>query len=264
MYDKFKALQLDKKDGVLTVTMDNPPLNAAGPEIHDDLIDIFKHVAIDDEVKVVVITGAGKAFSAGGDLNQIAENMYDANKYIANMMSPYAHMIAYNLLNLDKVTVAKINGDAMGLGASLALLCDISIATEKARIADPHVAIGLSAGDGGSYLWPLNIGFARAKWHLLTGEPMTAELAEQAGLISKMVPADEFHEFADGVIEKLANGPTFALNQTKRSINMLMKRQLEGVIEAHWGMEVFTLFSKDHRTAIEAYLNKTKPVFEGR
>ncbi|MCY4276232.1 MAG: enoyl-CoA hydratase-related protein [Gammaproteobacteria bacterium] len=264
MYEKYQHLKLARRGKVLTMTLDNPPLNAIGQGIHDELMTIFPDIAQDHEVNVVVITGRGRAFSAGGDLQLVADNMDDANAYLAKAISPYTYLIAYGMINLDKVIIAKINGDTFGVGATVALLSDLSIAVPHAKIADPHVVMGISAGDGGSYLWPLNIGFAKAKWHLLTGEALTGEEAEQMGLISKVVPADELDAFVDALAEKLANGPSMALNATKRSVNMLLKRQIEGLVEAHWGMEVFTLFSEDHRSAVRGFMDGEKPEFKGR
>jgi len=264
MYEKYQHLKLVRQGKVLTITLDNPPLNAVDQGMHDELMSIFADIASDAEVNVVVITGQGRAFSAGGDMQLVADNMDDVNAYLKNAISPYTYLIAYGMINLDKVIIAKINGDTMGVGASIALLSDLSVAAPHAKIADPHIVMGISAGDGGSYLWPLNIGFAKAKWHLLTGEALTAEEAEQMGLISKVVPAEELDAFVDELAEKLAKGPSMALNATKRSVNMLLKRQIEGLVEAHWGMEVFTLFSQDHRSAVRAFTGGEKAKFKGR
>jgi enoyl-CoA hydratase len=261
MYENYKALKFDRRGKVLTVTMDVPPLNAADPPLHNELSYVFYDIARDTEAAVVVLTGAGRAFSAGGDIKEMAAHFTDGD-WQASMFTR-GPFIVHGLLNLDKVVIARINGHAMGLGATIALLCDLTIAADAAKIADPHVLIGISAGDGGSFIWPQHVGFARAKWHLLTGDPILAPDAVAMGLINQSVPLEKLDEVVYTLAERLAHGPTLALNATKRSINMSLRKQAEGVIEAHLGMEMWTVFSRDHRTAVKAFLNKEQPVFAG-
>jgi enoyl-CoA hydratase len=262
VYEKYKALKFERRGKVLTVTMNNPPLNAANSELHDDLSYVFYDVARDPEASVVVLTGAGNAFSAGGDIRAMEANLGNAEYHTASFSR--APFVVHGLLGLDKVVIGRINGHAVGLGATLALLCDLTIAAETAKIADPHVLMGISAGDGGSFIWPQHIGFARAKWFLLTGEAITASEAVEIGLINKAVAADRLDEAVYELAERLARGPTLALNATKRSVNMLLRKHAEGVIEAQLGMEMWTIFSRDHKAAVRAFLDKTPPVFEGR
>jgi enoyl-CoA hydratase len=151
----------------------------------------------------------------------------------------------------------------MGFGATVALLCDLTIAADSAKLGDPHVLVGISAGDGGAFIWPQHVGFAQAKWFLLTGEHIEAPRAVEMGLINKSVPLDQLDDAVYTLADKLANGPTQALNATKRSINMLLRKQVEGVIEAHLGLEMLTVFTKDHKTAVAAFLNKETPKFQG-
>lgn len=261
MYEDYKTLKFERRGKVLVVTMNNPPLNAASPELHEELSYVFYDIARDPECSVVVLTGEGRAFSAGGDIQQMQEHLMDAEFHSSFFRR--APFIIHGLLNLDKVVIARINGHAMGFGASVALLCDLTIAVDTAKIADPHVLVGISAGDGGSFIWPQHIGFARAKWFLLTGEALLASQAVEIGLINKAVAADQLDETVDALADRLANGPTQALNATKRGINMLLRKQAEGVVEAHLGMEMLTVFSKDHKAAVQAFLAKEQPVFEG-
>jgi enoyl-CoA hydratase len=262
MYEGYQALRFERRGKVLTVSMDNPPLNSASPQLHDELSYVFYDIARDAECSVVVLTGAGRAFSAGGDLPLMNEHFNDAEFHTSFFRrGPF---VVHGLLGLDKVVIARINGHAMGFGASLALLCDLTIAVDTAKIGDPHVLVGISAGDGGSFIWPQHVGFARAKWYLLTGEPLLAPEAAQIGLINKAVPAGELDEAVYSLADRLASGPTLALNATKRGINMLLRRQAEGVIEAHLGMEMWTVFSQDHKAAVQAFLQKQTPTFQGR
>ena len=262
MYEKYKFLRFDRRGSVLTVTMDNPPLNAAVPDLHDELTYVFDDIARDDLCNVAVLTGAGKAFSAGGDFDGMLQAQQDAalREY---MMSRAPHMI-HSMLGLDKPLIARVNGHAMGLGATLALMCDVVIATENAKFADPHINVGLSTGDGGAIIWPNLIGYARARHHLLTGDPLTATQAVEIGLIYKAVAAEALDEEVYGYAERLANGPTMAIRATKRSINMALCAQAAAQADAHIGLELRTLSSQDHREAILAMIEKRTPAFTGK
>lgn len=262
LYKDYQALKFQRRGKVLIVTMDNPPLNAASAELHEELSYVFYDIARDAECSVVVLTGAGRAFSAGGDIELMNRNLDNAEWHTSFFTR--APFVIHGLLNLDKLVIARINGPAMGFGASLALLTDLTIAVDTAKIADPHVLMGISAGDGGSFIWPQHIGFARAKWYLLTGEAIPAPEAVEIGLINKAVPADQLDAVVDELADRLANGASVALSTTKRSINMLLRKQAEGVIEAHLGMEMWSVFTNDHKTAVRAFLAKQTPVFEGR
>lgn len=262
VYEGYKALKFARRGKVLTVKMDSPPMNAASFDLHDELSYVFYDIARDPECSVVVLTGEGRAFSAGGDIKLMSEKLDDIDFHSAFIRrGPF---VVHGLLDLDKVVIARINGHAMGFGATVALLCDLSIAAETAKIGDPHVLVGLSAGDGGAFIWPKHIGFARAKWFLLTGEHILAPEAASIGLINRAVPLDKLDETVYELADRLANGPTQALNTTKRSINMLLRRQVEGVIESHLGLEMLTIFTRDHKAAVRAFLAKEQPVFEGK
>lgn len=261
MYEAYKALKFERRGKVLIVTMDNPPMNAASIDLHTELSHVFTDIGRDPECSVVVLTGAGRAFSAGGDLHLMQANTKNIEFHAQFFRR--GNYIIHSLLALDKVVIARINGHAMGFGASLALLCDLTIAAEGARIADPHVMAGISAGDGGSLIWPQLVGYARAKWFLLTGEAITAKEAVEIGLINKCVPAEQLDDTVYALADKLANGPTQALNATKRSINMLLRRQAEATVEAHLGLELLTVFTHDHGEAVRSFIERDTPKFKG-
>jgi enoyl-CoA hydratase len=262
VYEDYKALKFARRGKVLIVTMDHPPMNAASFDLHTELSYVFYDIAKDPDCSVVVLTGEGRAFSAGGDIKVMNENIDDPHHHASFFRrGPF---IVHGLLGLDKVVIARINGHAMGLGATVALLCDLTIAADHAKIADPHVNVGISAGDGGAFIWPQHIGFARAKWFLLTGEHLAAPEAASIGLINKSVPADQLDATVDELADRLANGPSQALNATKSSINMLLRKQVEGVIEAHLGLEMLTVFTQDHKAAARAFLARETPVFQGK
>ncbi|GGH62595.1 enoyl-CoA hydratase/isomerase family protein [Frigidibacter albus] len=267
MYKDFTALNavLDGR-GVLTLTMDNPPMNAMTRAMHAELARIFEEVNHDPEVKVIVITGAGdKAFSAGGDIKAMAERRATMNHNSWMLGITEARRIIYGMLRLERPLIARVNGHAMGLGATLAVYADITIMLENAKIADTHVKVGLTAGDGGALLWPLLMGFAKARRYLLTGDTMTGAQAAEYGLISTAVPdIAALDAEVDAIVNGMASGATQAINGTKRAINLVLRKLVEGVIEEHLGGETVTFLSEDHLEAAEAFRDKRTPEFKGR
>ncbi len=262
-YDRYKHLRFSSGGGVLTITLDAPPTNAVTAGMHEDLKTIFTTVNQDPETKVVVITGAGdKAFSAGGDVNEMVR-LLDQPMAAVHAMREAGDML-YGLLRLEKPIIARINGHAIGLGATLALFCDLTYAVETAKLGDPHVSVGYTAGDGGALIWPQLIGYQRAREYLLTGDPIIAKDAADIGLITRAVPADKLDETAYGMANRLASGASFAINSTKQAINMVLRSQFEAVIEAHNGLELMSHFSADHAEAAHAFLEKRKPNFTGK
>ena len=177
---KYRYLRFDRQDAVLTVTMDNPPMNAAGYDLHNELSEVFYDLA-DDPATIIVLTGNGRAFSAGGDLHEMLGNCSDPARQ-AVMVERGPHIV-HGLLDLKKPVIARVNGHAMGLGATLALLCDVAIMVDTAKIADPHVGVGISAGDGGALLWPLLIGFARTLAPLLNSPAFASAIDRVCGVV---------------------------------------------------------------------------------
>jgi enoyl-CoA hydratase len=259
MYDSYQLLKTERRGRVLIVTIDRPPLNASNMVMHRELSTIFFDIARDDETNVVVLTGAGKAFCAGGDLNEMKKRMEDQRLWAEVMRE--ARDIVMGIVTLDKPIIARVNGPAIGLGATIALLCDIIIAADTAKFADTHVRIGLIAGDGGSIAWPLSIGLPKAKQYLLTGDSLTATEAERIGLISDVVPADQLDARVYDLADRLAAGSQQAIRGTKRAVNMWMNN-VSAIIDAHLGLETLTYQGRDHRAGVEAFLEKRKPQFE--
>lgn len=261
-YEDFSALKIRRDGHVLTVEMDNPPLNAMTEEIHAELARIFPRIHADRETRVVVLTGAGeKAFSAGGDLNKIADNIDNQTRWMR--MTAEGRDILLGMVECDTPIVARINGHAIGLGASLALAADMAIMKDSAKFGDSHVAVGLVAGDGGALLWPLMVGLNRAKQFLLSGEPMTGTEAAAMGLVNIAVPADALDATVADWAERIARHSPVAVKGTKRALNSLVRQNIQVLAELHLGLETLSHLSADHREAVLALRDKRTPDFKG-
>lgn len=261
MYEDYAFIRTAREGGILTVTMDNPPMNAASLGLHQELARIFGDINRDEDARVVIFTGAGKVFSAGGNLREMQEKRHDAQWHMRFMAD--AGRIVTSLIDLEKPIIARVNGHAMGLGATLALLCDFIIASTEARIADPHVKVGLVAGDGGALVWPMAIGMPRAKEALLLGEPLTAARAEAIGLINYAVEPALLDEKVGEIAQKLAAGPRKAIAYTKKAMNMVLRERATAMIEAHLKLEIETIFDPDHHEAVDAFNERRAPRFAG-
>src|SRR5262245_37014776 len=205
----FTFIRTELADGILWATLDRPERrNALSPQMHAELTPLFRSIADDRDVKVVVLTGAGeKAFCVGADFGGMQENL-DAgyeDGFPELMLGSTALVRAQ--LDVPQPMVAAINGDAIGLGATLALFCDIPLMAAEARLADPHINAGLVAGDGGAILWPLLMGLNRGKEFLLTGDLMDSEEALRLGLVNHVHPRAELLDAAQRMAERLASGP---------------------------------------------------------
>ena len=257
----FETITLARKDRLLTVTLNRPDaLNGFDEQMHKDLVAVLAFVADDAHSDVLVLTGAGRAFSAGGDFSYMAENARHPERFDTDVQR--AKRIVYAILDLEKPLICKLNGHAVGLGATIALLCDIIFAADTAKIGDPHVNVGLVAGDGGAFIWPQRIGYARAKQYLMTGELVPAPKAEQIGLINQCVPAADLDATVDAFCQRLLNGSTNAIRWTKVAINLELKRIAHAVMDAGIAYEAVTVRSADHREAVEALRDKRPPVFK--
>jgi enoyl-CoA hydratase len=227
--------------------------------MHTELSTIFADIATDSEVRVLVLTGAGQAFCAGGDIAWLR----DLTPGALNPMLKEARKIVVDLLELEIPVIAAVNGPATGLGATLALFCDVVFAASEARVGDPHVRVGLVAGDGGAVIWPWLVGPARAKELLMTGDLLDAAAAERIGLINHVVPAGDLMETVGKLAVRLANGAPAAIRGTKASINALLRDSVNLVLDASLAREHGTFLTNDHREAVTAFLEKRTPAFTG-
>jgi len=258
----YETLELKQDGSLLTVTLNRPELrNATNNLMERELCRAFRDAGHDAQTRVVVLTGAGQVFSAGGDFDYIRDNLahppkgWDAGQW--------GKQVIFTMLDCIKPVIAKINGHCIGFGATLALFCDVTFAAEHAKIGDPHVGVGLVAGDGGSVIWPQLIGFNRAKEFLFTGEPMLATEAARIGLINHTVPAGDLDKTVAAYAAKLAAMPPRALQWTKASVNIALKQLAHSIMDASIAYELLSITTDDHREAMAAISDKRKPTFTG-
>ena len=259
-YSSYEHLLAEKRDGSAFLTMNRPEvLNATNAKLHNELSRIWLDLGQDPEVRVALITGAGNAFSAGGDFDMIEGSLGNA-KIIAGTMEE-ARDIVHNMINLDKPVVSAINGVAVGAGLAVALLADISIAAEDARITDGHIRLGVAAGDHAAVVWPLLCSMAKAKYYLLTGDFLDGKEAERIGLVSMAVPAEELIPKAMEVAERLASGPQPAIRWTKRALNQWLRQAAITSFDYSLSMEMMGFFGADVKEGLQALRERRAPQF---
>ena len=257
---RLENILLERRDRLLVVTLNRPEtLNAFDFALHNEMAEALAFAKDDPDSDVVLLTGAGRAFSAGGDLDHLANSA--ANPGAFDHEVRIARTIVLTLLDIAKPVVCAMNGHAVGLGATIVLLCDVIFASEKAKIGDPHVGVGLVAGDGGAIVWAQRIGLARAKEYLLTGELLTAAKAAEIGLINHCLPAAELDAAVEAFCKKLLAGAQTAIRYTKLLTNLELKRIAGLVLDQGLAWESETVRSADHREAIAALRDKRAPIF---
>jgi enoyl-CoA hydratase len=248
---RYQALMLGRRQRLLTITLNRPELlNAFGAVMHAEIIEALRFAAGDPASDVIVLTGAGRAFSAGGDLARMEQCIADPVEFERDAAD--AKRIVFTLLDIEKPVIAKVNGHAVGLGATIALLCDVIFAADSAKIGDPHVKVGLVAGDGGAVIWPQLIGFARAKEYLMTGALIPAPKAAEIGLINHAVPDAELDQRVDAFCDQLLAGATQAIRWTKTTVNLELKRIAHALMDPGIAYESITSRSDAHRAAVQA------------
>jgi enoyl-CoA hydratase len=240
---------------VLTATITgNNPVNGVDALMHDELARVFTDLQHDADSDIIVLTGAGRAFCAGGDFAWFEEQIADPRKF--RDIGWDAKRIVTSLLDVEKPVICRLNGAAAGLGATIALLCDIIIADENAVIGDPHVKVGLVAGDGGAVIWPQLIGYARAKEYLLTGDMLKARKAAEIGLINHAVPAAELDAKVAEIIAKLQGNPRWAVRWTKTITNAPLKALVTQIMDSAIAYETLSNLTADRAEAVAAMREK--------
>ncbi|HYP82770.1 enoyl-CoA hydratase/isomerase family protein [Variovorax sp.] len=265
-YDKYQDLRIEVANKVATVTLNRPDArNAINQRLIRELRTIWDDLADDQAVNAVLVTGAGDFFSVGGDVKAMSDrpggDVLEEGEVHDPMIS---RRLVNRLLECDKPIVAAVNGDCIGLAATIALLCDVTVMSDQARIGDTHVSrVGLVAGDGGTVIWPLLVGVNKAKEFLMRGTLLKGKEAERIGLVNHVVAKPEVLDTARMIAQELADGPTWAIRWTKLSVNQIVKERVNHLLEASMALEQVTFETADHKEATLSFKEKRKPRFGG-
>ncbi len=256
----------EAREGIATITLNRPDkLNALTFEIYAQLRDLMVEMRRDDQVKVVIVTGAGKAFCAGGDVHEIIGELLRREMREHLEFARMTGALIENMRRLDKPIIGAVNGMAAGAGAVIALACDLRVASEQAKFAFLFTKVGLTGADmGAAYLLPRVVGQGRATELLMFGDTIDAPTAERYGLVNRVVPHDQLMAAAREWAERLKQGPALALAMTKTMINNEWNMDLASAIEAEAQAQALLLMGEDHRRFFEAFKNKQPPEFTGR
>jgi enoyl-CoA hydratase len=245
------VLEVTADGPVRVVTINRPDeLNAVNADLHRALATVWRELAADADARAVVLTGAGRAFSAGGDLGWISSFLDDPVARDESLRE--GAEIIDELLRFPLPIVAAVNGPAVGLGCSVALLCDVLLIAESAFLCDPHVAVGLVAGDGGAAFWPLLAPLLRTREYLYTGDRIPAAKAVELGLATRTVAPDDLLPEAMALAQRIAVQPPVAVQGTRRVLNLHLARALGGAVQAGFAAEAVSMATDEHRQRLQA------------
>lgn len=258
--ERYQYLQLDQEpDGVLVVTLGDPDrLNAVSERGHTELVEIWPEIDRDDRVKAVLLQSKGRAFSAGGSYEMIDRIVEDHDTHRRILRE--ARELVRNIIECSKPIVSALNGPAVGAGLAAALLADIPVAGRSARIIDGHTNIGVAAGDHAAVIWPLLVGMAKAKYYLMTNEPLDGEEAERIGLVAKVVDDDTLESFTRNLASQLASRSSEAVGWTKHTLNHWL-RAAYPIFDASVAYEFLGFGSPDAAEGLSALKEKRPPDF---
>lgn len=260
---EFEAITFERDGDVLVATIDVPgdDLNRVGAQLHHELVQLASYLRAEKHARAILLAANGRAFSAGGDFRWFPDLQEgDALTHLHHD----GRQIVWDLLDVRQPIVTAVQGPAVGLGASIALLSDAVFLGTSASIADPHVRVGLVAGDGGTVAWPLVVGPAAAKRWLLTGDALGAEEAVRLGLATEVVPDAELRATALAFAQRLAALPPMAVQGTKQAVNQWMRQAMTASFDLATALEMVTFRSDDHREALAAMREKREPRYRGR
>ena len=259
-YSKYDKLKFDyPAERVLHITFDRPEtFNSVDAKTHTQMTDMWVDIDRDPDINAVIVTGAGKAFSAGGDFSLI-ESMIGNSHGIMKTWKE-AKDLVYNIINCNKPIISAINGPAAGAGLVVGILADVSIAGKKAKIVDGHPRLGVAAGDVAAIIWPLLCGMAKSKYYLLTCRPVSGEEADRIGLVSMCVEDDILQQTALDIATELANGSQSAIRWTKYSLNNWL-RQAGPIFDASTALEMLGFMSEDVKEGVLSHREKRAPNF---
>jgi len=267
----YQAIVLEKKDNIAVITLNRPErLNAMNPQMSSELSSAVDEVEKDDEVKVLVITGAGRGFCSGGDVGGMTRGTEEGTgtargaREMQQRLSQGTSRVIPKLQKMQKPTIAMVNGVAVGAGFDLALACDLRVGSEKASFVNGYIRIGLCPATGGTWLYPRVMGLGKALEYLFTGDFMDAKEAEKLGVLNHLVSADELEKETMALARKLANGPSIAIGLTKLQVYKGLGMDLETALQMAAALEIIPSGSEDHREGVAAIREKRQARFMGR
>lgn len=261
-YPDYEALKFDRPaEGVLRITLSRGPMNAMDYDMHYACADVWRYVDSDPETSVAIITGEGRAFSAGGDFD-LEENVIAHQEWRERMWKD-GRMLVQNMIHMSKPVIAAINGAAAGGGLAVAMLADITIAAKKAKIVDPHTKLGVAAGDHAAIIWPLLCSMAKAKYYLMLGDPILGEEAERIGLVTMAVDDDKLQDKALEIAIRLAQSAPSATRWTKYSMNNWL-RMAWPIFDTSLALEMMGFAGEEVKEGLAAFKEKRPPKFNPR
>jgi len=262
----FETILLEKKENIGVLTLNRPErMNAMNEQMEAEVVQALKEVDQDDEIRVLVVTGAGKAFCAGADMGRMSgeeRKPRGAEEIRRNFRNIQGMILGFH--RLEKPTIAMINGVAVGGGFDLACACDLRLGSENARFMVAFTRIGLFPGWGGTWLYPRLIGIPKAAEMLFTGDFMEAKDAERLGLLNKLVPAADLEKETMDLARRIANGPPIAIRLAKMQLYKGLEMDLETALKIAAACETITLTSEDHKEGVAAFKEKRKPQYTGK
>lgn len=259
-----KTFLLAEQNGIATITLNRPErLNALTFEVYQELIDTFAAFRDEKNIRVIVLTGAGRAFCSGGDVHDIIGELFSRDTEGLLEFNRMTCELVRNIRALHKPVIASLNGTTAGAGACIALACDLRIANEYAKIAFLFVKVGLSGADmGAAYLLPRYVGLAKATELLFTGDFISAAEAERIGLYNRVVSAAELPSVTEDFAQRLARGPGFAISKTKELIDRVFNLNFEAALDCESQAQALCMLHPDYREAYEAFVQKREPQFQ--
>src|SRR5436853_3416733 len=262
----YETILVEKKEQITRITLNRPAaLNSFNDKMGEEFYTALKETERDEGTRCLIITGAGRAFSAGEDVSGLKERYGgDSRPSLGDHLRKKYHPMILRIRNMEKPVIARINGIAAGSGASIALACDIRIASEEAGLKQAFIGVGLIPDSGSSYFLTRMIGPGRALELIMTGKTIPAKEAEQLGLINKVVPAAELDKHTDELAHQLATGPTKALGLSKRIVNKVISLELPEALEYEADNQDIAGRTSDHLEAVKAFLEKRQPKFLGK
>lgn len=248
-------LLIENRGAVRIVTLNRPDaLNSANEALHNALLNVWRHLADDPDARAVVLTGAGRAFSAGGDMEHFLE--LHADRDARRVEIDHAARLVREMVDFPLPVVAAVNGPAVGLGCNLAVLSDVVLIADSAYLADPHVSVGLTAADGGAPTWPLLMSLLKAKEYLFSGDRIPAEVAVGLGLANRVVAADALLDEAITLAERFAAQPPQAIRSTKRALNLHLSQAISGILEYALAEEFQSFDTPEHQAIVQRFLTR--------